>query len=255
MIASLPMYDPAPLRAANDAFWGLIRDRLRTQGMAAPQALTRTGALWDHWTDPSLVLSQTCGFPYRARLHGQVTLVGAPDFGVPDCPPGYYCSVFVVRRDDPRRRLADFDGAVLAYNDGLSQSGWAAPQTEARLRGLRFVTGPQTGGHALSVRAVAAGRADIAALDVVTWANLQTFDPVCEALLEIDRTQPTPVLPYISARGADAGMIRAAMSEAIAALPPDTRKMLRLRGIVDLPAERYLGVPIPAAPVHPVQDD
>ena len=123
------------------------------------------------------------------------------------------------------------------------------------MRGLRFVTGPQTGGHALSVRAVAGGQADIAALDAVTWANLQAFDPVGEALVEIDRTQPTPVLPYISARGADAGMIRAAISEAIATLPPDTRKMLRLRGIVEIPAERYLGVPIPPAPAHPVHLD
>lgn len=250
MIASLPMYDPPPLRDANDTLWGLIRDRLRAKGMAAPDALTRTGELWDHWTDPALVLSQTCGFPYRARLHGQVTLVGSPDFGVPDCPPGYYCSVFVARKDDPRRRLADFDRAVLAYNEARSQSGWAAPQTEARLRGLRFVTGPQTGGHALSARAVAEGRADIAALDAVTWANLQAFDPVCQVLVGIDRTEPTPVLPYIAAKGADAPMIRAAMAGAIAALPPDTRQRLRLRGIVDIPADRYLAVPIPSAPAH-----
>ena len=252
MIASLPMYDPVPLREANDAFWGLIRDRLRAQGMAAPDALTRTGDMCDHWTDPGLVLSQTCGFPYRARLHGQVTLVGSPDFAVPGCPPGHYCSVFVVRRDDPRRRLADFDGAVLAYNDPLSQSGWAAPQTEARMRGLRFATGPQTGGHALSARAVAGGQAEIAALDAVTWANLQAFDPVAEALIEIDRTEPTPVLPYITAKGRDAGTIFAAIAAAIAALPADTRKRLRLRGIVQIPAERYLAVPIPPAPAQTV---
>ena len=250
MIASLPMYDPPPLRDANDTFWGLIRDRLRAEGMAAPDELTRTGDLWDHWTDAALVLSQTCGFPYRARLHGQVALVGSPDFGVPDCPPGYYCSVFVVRRDDPRRRLADFDGATFAYNEALSQSGWAAPQTEARARGLRFVTGPHTGGHALSARAVAEGRADIAALDAVTWANLQTFDPVCDALVEIDRSEPTPVLPYNAAKGADALLIRAAIARAIEALPAGTRRRLRLRGIVDIPAERYLAVPIPPAPVH-----
>ena len=253
MIASLPMYDPPPLRVANDALWGLIRNALRAKGMAAPDALTRSGELWDHWTDPALVLSQTCGFPYRARLVGQVSLIGSPDFGVPDCPPGYYCSVFLVRKNDPRRRLADFDGALLAYNDGLSQSGWAAPQTEARLRGLRFVTGPRTGGHALSARAVAEGRADIAALDAVTWANLQTFDPVSEALVEIDRTEATPVLPYISAKGHDAGMVFDAIAAAIAALPPGTRQSLRLRGIVDIPADRYLCVPIPPAPAQSVQ--
>ena len=248
MIASLPMYDPLPLRAANDAFWGLIRDGLRARGIAAPDALMRAGDLWDHWTDPALVLSQTCGFPYRARLHGQVTLIGTPDFGVEDCPPGYYCSVFVVRHDDPRQRLADFDGALLAYNDPLSQSGWAAPQTEAQMRGMRFATGPRTGGHVLSARAVADGRADIAALDAVTWANLQAFDPVAGTLRAIDRTEPTPGLPYVSGRNADGGATRAAMQDAVARLPPETRRLLRLRGIVHVPAERYLAVPVPPAP-------
>ncbi len=255
MIASLPMYDPAPLRDANDAFWTLIRDGLRARGVAAPDALTRTGDLWGHWTDPALVLSQTCGFPYRARLHGQVTLVGSPDFGVPDCPPGYYCSVFVVRKADPRRRLADFDGAALAFNEPLSQSGWAAPQTEARMRGLRFKTGPQTGAHALSARAVAEGRADIAALDAVTWANLQAFDPVAAELVVIDRTGPTPVLPYITAKGTDGRVVLAAMTAAIEALPADTRQKLRLRGIVAIPAERYLSIPVPPAPAHSAHAD
>ena len=103
MIASLGMYDRAEAQASNDRLWGLIRDGMRDHGLAAPQALTRgAGAYWDAWMAPDLVLSQTCGFPYRARLHDKVTLIGTPDYGVAGCPAGHYCSVYVARADDGR---------------------------------------------------------------------------------------------------------------------------------------------------------
>ena len=128
MIASLGMYDFGPVMAVNDRLWALIRDRLRADGIDAPDALTRgEGAYWQAWQSPDLLLSQTCGYPFRARLQGKVTYVGTPDFGVDGCAPGYYRSVLVARADDPRSTIADFDGARFAYNEALSQSGWAAP--------------------------------------------------------------------------------------------------------------------------------
>ncbi|MFN3646541.1 MAG: hypothetical protein ACK4S2_08505, partial [Gemmobacter sp.] len=70
MQASLPMYDRPEVQAANDRLWAGIRDRLRAAGLAAPETLVRgRWPLWDHWTAPDLVLSQTCGLPYRSRLH------------------------------------------------------------------------------------------------------------------------------------------------------------------------------------------
>ena len=77
MIASLGMYDRAEAQPANDRFWALIRDGMRARGLAAPDSLTRgAGAYWDAWQSPDLILSQTCGFPYRAKLHDKVTLIG-----------------------------------------------------------------------------------------------------------------------------------------------------------------------------------
>lgn len=256
MIASLGMYDVAPLQAAHDAYWRLIRDRLRARGVAAPDALTRgEGAYWPAWQADDLVLSQTCGYPYRARLHGRVTLVGTPDFGVEGCPPGHYCSVYVVRGDDPRRTVEDFDGAVIAWNDALSQSGWAAPGNDAARRGIAFTTGPQTGAHAQSARAVAEGRADIAALDAVTWAVLTDNGLAPTGLRVLDRTPPTPGLPYIAGPGADAAAIRGAVADAIVALPADLRARLRLRGIVEIPAAAYLSVPNPPPPAQIGRND
>lgn len=244
MIASLGMYDMPPVQAANDRYWALIAEALNV-----PVPLTRgPGAYWDAWQSPDLILSQTCGFPYRARLHDRVTLVGTPDYGLPGCAPGYYCSVFVARKDDPRDGLAAFDGARFAYNEPLSQSGWAAPQTHARGLGIHLPPTLQTGGHALSAAAVAKGRADIAALDALTWVLLQRHAPEVAALREVARTTPTPGLPYITARHRDPAPIFAAVAQSITALSADDRETLQVRALAAIPQAAYLAVPIPPAP-------
>lgn len=244
MIASLPMYDLPPLQGANDRFWQLIRAELGE----GPDKLTRGGDLWEQWLSPELTLSQTCGYPYRARLHGKVTLVGTPDYALPGCPPGHYNSVMIARSDDLRAEFTAFEGARFAFNEPLSQSGWAGPQVFAQAQGVRFGPLVQTGGHALSARAVADGQADIAGIDALTWALLQEHDPVTESLREVARTAPTPVLPYITALGRNAARHFAAIEAAIETLAPADRALLHLKGVVTIPAETYLAVPSPPAP-------
>lgn len=251
MIASLGMYDQGPLQGANEALWALIRDGLRARGVQAPEGLTRgEAAYWPAWQSPGLVFSQTCGFPYRARLHGTVVLVGTPDYEIEGCAPGHYRSAFVVRADDPRPTLVAFDGAVLAFNEALSQSGYAAPVAEAARRGLRFRMGEATGSHLASARAVAEGRADIAALDTLSWKILTENGLAPDGVRVLDHSQPTPALPYIAAAGADAALTFAAVAEAIDALPTVHRDRLHLRGVVRIPADAYLAVPTPPPPEH-----
>ena len=250
MIASLAMYDFGAAMDANDRLWALIRSGLQARGIKAPAALTRgDAAYWPAWEAPDLVLSQTCGYPFRAVLHDKVAYVGTPDYGVEGCPPGHYRSVFVVRADDPRQTFGDFDGAPFAYNEALSQSGWAAPQTHATRLGIRLPPALMTGGHRRSALAVAEGRADIAALDAVTHALMQDDDAkLAQRLRVLALTDPTPGLPLIAARGADTGATFDAVAEAIAALPPADRATLHLRGITRIPTVAYLAVPNPSAP-------
>ena len=249
MIASLGMYDFGPAQAANNRLWTLIRTGLRRRGLDAPEVLTRgEHAYWDAWTSPDLSLSQTCGYPFRARLQGRVTYVGTPDYGVDGCAPGYYRSVFVARADDPRCDVIEFDGARFAYNEGLSQSGWAAAQTHAAMLGIRLLPALQTGAHRLSAEAVAEGRADIAALDAVTFALMQAWMPVTQRLKVVGLTDPTPGLPCITAAGRDPAPVFDAVSEAISALSAGDRSTLRLRGFVRIPETAYLAVPNPPAP-------
>ena len=249
MIAALGMYDRPEAQASNDALWRLIRDGLRAAGLPAPDALTRGDAAYGAgWTAPDLILSQTCGFPYRARLHGHVTLIGTPDHGLPGCPPGHYRSLFIARADDTRASVAEFADARFAYNDGLSQSGWAAPSTYAARLGFALTPALQTGGHALSARAVAEGRADLATVDAVAWAMMTRYDPVTEGLRVVAQTVPTPGLPYIAAAGHNGALLFEVIAAAIAALPARHRDILHLRGLVRIAPEAYLAVPTPRAP-------
>jgi ABC-type phosphate/phosphonate transport system substrate-binding protein len=249
LIASLPMYDLPDCRAANDRYWTLIRDGLRGRGVAAPDTITRgIPNFMEHWLRPDLVLSQTCGYPYRAVLDGKVTLIGTPDFGLDHCPPGHYQSVLVARADDRRADLTEFKDARFAYNEALSQSGWAAPQNHAASLGFQFKPALQTGGHALSALAVIVGRADIASIDAMTWRLLVRNYPAMSALKIIDRTEPTPCLPYIAALGASVAVVFNAVKAAIHALRPEDRETLGIRGIYHIPAVAYLAVLTPAAP-------
>ena len=244
MIAALDMYDMAPLRAANDRFWAGIRAALGY----GPEGLTRGADPWRVWLSPDLLLAQSCGLPYRTRLHGRVQLVGTPDYGLPDCPPGHYRSVLVARADDPRESLAAFAAGRMAFNDAMSQSGWAAPVAHLAARGLAPAALLATGGHALSARAVAEGRADFAAIDAVTWTLLREHDPVAAGLRALARTDPVPGLPLITARGRDAPAIAAAVRAAIAGLSGADRARLHLTELVSIPAAAYLALPVPAAP-------
>lgn len=240
-VAVLPMYDWPDLVAETDRLWACLRDALRAEGVAAPQRLTREADHTARWLDPGLVLGQTCGLPYVERLGDRVTLLGAPDYGVEGCPPGWYRSEVVVRAGDAREGLAAFRGAHLALNGALSQSGHAALAHEvAAIAGGRFfgqVT--ETGSHAASALAVARGAADIAAIDAVTWRFLRRFRPETAGLRVLLRTVPAPGLPYIAAAGTDPAPHRRAVAAGIAALDGPARAALGLRGFVPMAPADY----------------
>ena len=250
MIASLPMYDRPETQAANDRLWTLVR---ANSDDPLPPALTRGEDPWDHWQAPDLTLSQTCSLPYRARLHDKVALVGTPVHDL-DCPPGFYYSVCLIRRNDTRKTFKEFAKARIAVNDPLSQSGWAAPQALANEQDFSLRDVLLTGAHHASAKAVASGQADIAAVDAVTWSLIQRFDEFSEDLMVLTQTPATPALPFITAPNRDASALRAALSRGIDALSAEDKDLLCLQGITDIPAETYLSLPIPDFPETPLSN-
>lgn len=252
MIASLPMYDRPETRAAYNRLWHRIRDELRflwrdrpADGYPLPDDLDTPDEPWEHWLSPDLILSQTCGLPYRTKLHDKVRLVGTPDFGLPGCSPGYYNSVIVMRTDDARSGLDDWPDLTLAVNSFASQSGWAAPKSMAEREGVEFAGTLMTGHHRASALAVADERADIAAIDAQTWRMIQRWDPWHEALKEVCRTEPSPGLPLITALPDQIGDLDFAVGKHFGTVPEDDRAILDLNGIVAIHPDHYLAVPTP----------
>jgi ABC-type phosphate/phosphonate transport system substrate-binding protein len=244
MTASLPMYDSDGNRAANDRFWTFIRKALGE----GPLRLSRPGDPWSTWEHPELLLSQTCSLPYRTRLRNKVRLVGTPDYGLRGCPPGYYRSLLVVRRHDRRTALHQFAGSVFARNDVLSQSGWLAAQEHLREIRADFTFDDRvldTGSHAASAQAVLDRRADIAAIDAVTWGTLVRDRPPLAGLRVIARTRPTPGLPLITSAKRDPAPILRAVRKALVELPAATRARLMIRNVVEIPSKEYLAMPMP----------
>lgn len=242
MIASLPMYDRPETANAHDRLWESFRD----VWPGAPADLTRGGNPWTHWKHAELLLSQTCGLPYRARLHGFVQLVGAPVHDLP-CPEGHYFSTIIARADDDRTTVADFAGARPAINDPLSQSGWAALDAKARDGNFHFSEPVITGSHAASAHAIANRAADIAAIDAVSWKYIKEFDGLESVLKEVDHTRPTPALPYITAKAQDARKVFDTLGRAIQNLADADKRLLCLKGLARVHARDYLAMPMPTA--------
>lgn len=244
MIAMLGMYDRPETVPANDRFWRHIRRHLGY----GPQTLSRDRDFHDIWHSDDLVFAQTCGMPYRLGLYRQVQLVGTPDYGFPDCPAGHYYSVLVTHRDMAAVSLAELSRGVFAYNEPVSQSGWAAPITHLAELGLAPQTRMQTGAHYLSARAVAEKQASVASLDVLTWELIQRYDDFAKYLHVVTRTKPTPTLPYITGPKQNVAEVQKAVALAIQDLSAADRAVLGLKGFVQIPASTYLAVPTPALP-------
>ncbi len=239
MIASLPMYARASNRAAHDALWALIRDSLRDHGVAAPDHLDHDIDHIDGWQRDDLVLSQICNLPYRARFRDQVTLIGAADYDLADCPSGYYRSAFVVRADSQAIAPQDMAKARFVCNDTLSQSGYGAPQLWAEACGFQFRLHGKTGGHNASIAAIANGKADIAAIDAQSWWIEERENALTAKLKVIGYTDVSPGQTFVTRKGEDPAPYFAAITEAITALPVADALQLNLKGIIALPQEAY----------------
>lgn len=124
------MYDWPEARAETDLVWGVIRERLRNDGIAAPDQLSRRngdlpavpGGMMDRpgrvlaadpaeldpdqlalpclWYHPNLLLAQTCWGPMEQGLEDHVALIGQPDYSAYEGGDGaLYSSALLMRRD------------------------------------------------------------------------------------------------------------------------------------------------------------
>ncbi|MBB2972416.1 ABC-type phosphate/phosphonate transport system substrate-binding protein [Mesorhizobium sp. RMAD-H1] len=170
------------------------------------------GMLWRH---PNLLVAEACWGPMELGLGSHVSVAGQTDYdGIAGGSGVFYSSVIVARRGEgqPLPPPADgraclpigfFHGRRLAFNEHQSLSGYLA--LERDLKATRaslaiFADMVQTGAHRASIRAVAEGLADVAAIDCKTWALAERFEPAARALHPIGWTAQRKGLPLIHSR-------------------------------------------------------
>ena len=211
--ASLGMYDLPEARRATDAWWSGIASALREEGVAGvPDRLTRFLEPQAHWRDPTLLLSQSCGYPLTHAFADALQPVATPCYAAPGCVGPDYVSVVVVAHDNRATSLGELRGRVVAYNRADSHSGYNALRAMvAPLAGARqfFSDVVQTGSHERSVAAVASGRADVAAIDCVSLALLKRFRPAdLDGTRELCHSSAAPGLPLVTRAQADADLVK-----------------------------------------------
>lgn len=243
-IVSLPMYDWPELNAAHDIFHDVLKQQLRDRGFDAPDNLSRTQEIPQMWLSENLILSQTCGMPFVTALKDRVSLVGTPDYDIAG-EPGDYHSVIIVHRNSDVQSLADLAGKTFVYNEQGSQSGYASvahAMTSVGLAGMHSFHDRPSGSHRQSIKAVAAGVADFAAIDAVTWEIAKRFETASGSVRVLAQTDPTPGLPFITAShrtASEVDKIFEAAAIAIDSLDQQTRQSLFLNGLIKTEKKDY----------------
>jgi len=208
-LACLPMYDWPEERAAVDALWADIRAHAADD---LPAALTRPAdeaAMFALWRDPALVLGQTCWGPISQGMLPGLRVLAQPDYSDMNGGQGpLYRSVIIAREGQARPAhtgigadLAEglLSGSIFAANARHSLSGWLALAQDLGADPAQGAAGVvMTGGHRASIRLVAEGRADLAAVDCRSWALARRHEPCAEGLVVIGWTKARPGLPYVT---------------------------------------------------------
>ncbi len=223
-LATLPMYDWPEIRGQVDRFYA----DLRAHVPQLPAALTRpetTQDLHALWRDAALMLGQTCWGPMQAGLAAYVHVLAQPLYDdVPGGKGACYRSA-IVMRDGPACPPPPHDAAALP--DGLMDARPAINALDS-MSGLLAVAQDMgapdlasraliTGSHRASVRAVAEGAADFAAIDCRSWSLALAHEPAARGLTVTGWTAPRPGLPFITARATPLGL-RRALADALAQL-------------------------------------
>ena len=240
---AFPMYDLH--RPDSEALIQAVQDLLAARGVAVT-AVWPQADLLSHWQDDELLLSQACGYPLVTQLSA-VQTVGCFHYSAPGCEGIYYRSLLVVRRRDRHKTLADFRGGRAVCNAPDSQSGYnvfmqmVAPLAQ---QGIFFNDIIFSGSHRQSLLEIGEGRADIAAIDCVTFALLQRHAPMLVADLAVIGESPAaPGLPLITARNTPPSriaLLRAALRQLVSDPAYRTlRAALFIRGFSEVSRQDY----------------
>jgi ABC-type phosphate/phosphonate transport system substrate-binding protein len=242
------MYDLAEAREATDQLWQLLAAALCDAGVpGVPDALSHDEPYPEFWLRGDLLISQTCGYPLMHALKDSLRPVATPCYAVPGCSGAAYSSVVLVRSASDHEAMDSLRGGVCAVNSPASQSGYNALRVmlaPLAKDGHFFSEVMVTGDHLASVEALASGRADVCAVDCVSYALFGRYRPSTLRGTRVLTYSPgCPGLPLVTRADLDDVQLRniraaigAALSDPAGA---EARAALFIEGATALEFEDY----------------
>ena len=122
----------------------------------------------------------------------------------------------------------------------MSHSGWTAPMAHFGKLNISPKFLKKTGSHRASVKSVASGKIDFAAVDAQSWRFIKKYDKFSINVRVLDHTHPTPGLPFITSQNGLKENLFIGIKKAIGVLSEKYRSILYLNDFVILEEEKYI---------------
>lgn len=203
--AALNWYELPETRSIQDRLWAGLADHLRAAGVSpVPPSLTRSADPHEALRRDDLTLAQICGYVVGGVGRDRLVPVATLRHATAECDGTSYRSLFTVRAASGIERFEDLAGARAVINDPLSHSGCNTLRNRVTqiTRDRFFASIEVSGAHAASIDWLRAGRADVAAIDCITWALVSRHRPAAlDGLTVIERSPLAPSPPLVSHLG------------------------------------------------------
>ena len=187
--------------------------------------------------DPELFIGHTCGYPLMKHLQDAVTPFCVPVFNVSGVEGNLYSSRFIVAAESDIGSLAECAGRIVAINNRDSNSGMnVLRHAIAKLNpaGTFFTSVISSGGHLQSLTAVAEKRADVAAIDCVSFQLIEDRWPeLTSRVRSIGNSIKTCGLPLVvpnsKLAASNTDRIVQVLNQALDQVDPEIRQRLHLK--------------------------
>lgn len=218
------------------SFWGYIRQELAKHG------ITAAAELWDpsHTAlslarQNTLLLGQMCSLTFSTCQPGMPFYIGSYILDDTDVIPGYYRSVIIVSDNLKSLGLDDCEPgrleAAISEPDSFSGRFALYQALQNSFMPCKFAKITYTGAHLDTLLAVASGKADIGAIDCLTWKILQTILPEQVAQVHIAGHSPQMPGPPLVTMLPDDSDARAHLNAAIKAAFADRELAAQMKSI------------------------
>jgi len=200
--------------------------------------------------DPSLWFGHTCGYPLMTNLRDMLTPISVPIFDVAGCDHTNYSSLLIVAENSEINSPLDCRGLRAVINTPDSNSGMnVLRHTVASFnrQGTFFSEVRVSGSHLQSLTEVANHRADIAAIDCISYRLIEdTWPQLAARVRSIGFTAKTPGLPFVMpkliANNNNLERIIENLNQALSMLDDNQKHRLHLKGFEKVDIGEYQGI-------------